>query len=479
MLDRPMRIFQVSTTDIGGGAEKIALNLFQSYRARGFDSWLAVGDKRGDDPNVLPIPKRDPSGRWSEILLTLEKQLQPYEGNRRAISRARTLLRTVAHPRRELEARFGIEDFNYPGTRRLLQLPPRAPDVVHCHNLHGGYFDLREISWLSRQVPLVFTLHDAWLMSGHCAHSFDCERWKTGCGRCPDLSIYPAIGRDATAFNWRRKKNIFSRSAVYVSTPSKWLMQKVQLSLLSRSIKDTRVIPNGVDLSVFYPADKRSVRSVLGLPQDKIILLFAAYRATTNIFKDYKTMRAAMVRVSQIWKQPLLFLSLGGDAETETIGETELRVMPYQTDTKTVARYYQAADIYVHASHVDTFPCSVLEALACATPVIATEVGGIPEQIKGLRGFNIHAAESNRYASSDATGILVPAGDSEAMAESIRRLLNDDALRRQLSRNACKDARERFDLEQQADRYIDWYEELIGDAVASKARLTSVIDDNR
>ena len=110
-------------------------------------------------------------------------------------------------------------------------------------------------------MPTVLTLHDAWLLSGHCAHSFDCERWKTGCGECPDLTIEPAIRRDATADNWVRKRDIYARSRLYVATPSPWLMGRVEQSMLAPAVEQARVIPNGVDLSVFRPADKRSIRA--------------------------------------------------------------------------------------------------------------------------------------------------------------------------------------------------------------------------
>jgi glycosyltransferase involved in cell wall biosynthesis len=128
----------------------------------------------------------------------------------------------------------------------------------------------------------------------------------------------------------------------------------------------------------------------------------------------------------------------------------------------------------VHASRIDTFPCSVLEALASGTPVVATEVGGIPEQIKGLQDLTVHSAKSNHYRLNHATGVLAAAGSAEAMAESIINLLNDNRVRWKLSKNASRDARQRFDLEDQAQRYLEWYEEFLGDAVPAPARRVAL-----
>ena len=459
-----MRILQISTNDIGGGAEKVAWNLFRGYRERGYQSWLAVGTKRGDDPAVLQIPRVNSAGVWNSYWDQLQRRLEPCQSGGKFVSRAQTVLRMLANPRHELQSRFGLEDFEFPGACQVFQLPPHRPDIVHCHNLHGGYFDPRIISPLSRRVPVVFTLHDAWLLSGHCAHSFDCERWKSGCGRCPDLTIYPAIGRDATAWNWRRKKRIYAKSRLHVATPCNWLMQKVNDSMLSQAVKQARVIPYGTDLNVFKPGSKPDSRILLDLPLEADILIFTANRIRKNVFKDYRTMRSAIAQLAERRLQrPLVFIALGEDAPGERIGSAEIRFVPYQSDPAVVARYYQASDIYIHSAKADTFPNTVLEALACGTPVVATAVGGIPEQVKSLRTVDCQsgAAQPKAYDLSEATGLLVAPGDANMMAVSIGRILDDDTMRRCLGENAAKDARTRFDLQREVSNYLSWYEELL------------------
>jgi len=445
-----LRILQVSTVDIAGGAERVAWNLFRGYRERGHDSWLAVGRKRGVDPDVLQIPGAPPPKLWSRTWRALSAKLQPHQEHSRLIPRLQTLVQLIENPRREIEAHMGVEFFDYPGSDQLLQLPPASPDIVHCHNLHGNYFDPRVLPRLSHHVPVVFTLHDAWLLSGHCAHSFDCERWKTGCGHCPDLTIYPEISRDATAWNWRRKQRIFAASRFYISTPCEWLMRKVQASMLAPAMKGSKVIPYGVDLGVFRPRARATARLQCGIPQNAEVLIFTANGIRRNIFKDYQMMRSAIARLGERHKdRQLLMLAVGEDAPSERIGSAELRFVPYQKDPAAVAAFYQASDIYLHAARADTFPNTVLEALACGIPVVATAVGGIPEQVKSLG-----------QSHANATGILVPPSDSEAMVDAIEALLNDSPLRHGLGANAVADARNRFCLDRQVSAYLDWYHEM-------------------
>jgi len=439
-----MNILQLSTHDLGGGAEKVAWNLFQTYRVRGHQSHLAVGHKRTDDVDVLEIPRLDQAPPWAHICWVLHGRLAPLENRVRGVWRLRYWLRLLAQGQPAWDRIRGREDFNYPGSRQLLQLELKKPEIIHAHNLHGGYFDLRFLPALSREIPMVMTLHDEWTYTGHCAHALDCERWRSGCGQCPDLTIYPAIERDATAWNWQRKQRIYRRSRLYVATPSQWLLDRVRQSILKPV--EGRVIHNGVDLSVYHPADRHEVRAKLSLPLDAVILLFAAHGIKSR-FKDYETIRNAIahLNLSDSALPRVLFLALGGqEAGSEKLGQVEVRTIPFQTDPLRVAQYFQAADIFLHAAHADTFPNTVLESLACGTPVIATAVGGIPEQIE-----------------EGETGFLVPPQDSVMMAQKIRYLLQDDALRQYMGLQAAAVAKRDFALERQADDYLRWYEEIL------------------
>jgi glycosyltransferase involved in cell wall biosynthesis len=438
-----LNIIQVSTSDMGGGAEKIAWDLFQSYKELGYQTTLAVNIKRSNDPNVFCIPNSEYCNPVAKFLISISSHIESPMKKISIITGFNEKIKLASEPRRVINRLKGHEDFDYPGSVHVLGLTEDKPDILHFHNLHGNYFDLRALIELSNQIPVVLTLHDAWLFSGHCAHSFECQRWKRGCGNCPDLTLYPRILRDATAYNWQRKKEIFEQSRLYVVTPCQWLMDKVHESILKTGVIDSCIIPNGVNTKIFKLYSKASAREELGLHPHEKIVLFVANCIRKNIWKDYKTLRSSLSIISANNKK-VLCIALGENAPAINIGSVEIRFIPYQRDPITVARYYQAADVYVHPSRVDTFPNTVLEALACGTPVVASKVGGIPEQI--IEG---------------KTGYLVPEGDAKRMAKKITFLLENENLNKQMGYEAAEDAKRRFSLKQMVNNYLEYYKVIL------------------
>lgn len=457
-----MRILSVNQSDAGGGAERVALSLLRSFRAAGHEATLAVGRTRGTEPHVVRIRHEDAGSAWSRWWWKRHVAAQRHYARGRLGRWLCRATHALAQPRSLLDAWAGREDFRYPGSGRIGALLEAPPDLIHFHNLHVRYFDLRALRALSTQTPVFLTLHDAWLLTGHCAHPFECQRWKSGCGACPHLDTYPAVRRDATAYNWRRKREILSGCRLHVATPSQWLMDCVRASMLWPAVCDARVIHNGVDTDVFRPAARSEARAALGLPNDADILLFAANRTRSNAFKDMETIRRAVQRVAS-WREgvassrPLMLLALGEAAPAERLGAAMIRYLPFEENPQRVARHYQAADIYLHAARADTFPTSIIESLACGTPVVATAVGGIPEQIRphGLSG-DVHSA--------DSTGMLTPLGDAQAMARGVEALLARPRLMAAMAQRAAQDARRRFSLAHQANRYLAWFAECTGRA---------------
>jgi len=232
------------------------------------------------------------------------------------------------------------------------------------------------------------------------------------------------------------------------------------------AIVESRVIPYGVDQSVFSPGDRAAARAMLGIPSKATMVLFVANGIRYNRWKDFALMKHALrLLAERVRDRPLLWFGLGERASAEQVGSTRLIFVPFQSDPARVAQYYRAADLYVHAARADTFPNAILEALACGVPVVATAVGGIPEQVNGLRdaaGSEPSAGSMwNRYDDDLATGLLSSPADVVGLANGLTRLVVDRPLRLTLGANAADDARRRFDLQREVTDYLAWYEEIL------------------
>lgn len=428
-------VLQVSTSDIGGGAERVAMSLHAAYLERGLDAWIAVGNRFGDDPRVLAIDNDRARAGWTRTVTRLLRD----RGDSAAIRAALV----ATDPIRYSKILRGREDYDFPASTHLLDLPPTPPDILHFHNLHGYYFDLRRLPAITSKVPGVITMHDAWLLTGHCAHPFECTKWRTGCGDCPDLGMYVPISRDASARNRHEKFDVLARSDVRLATPSEWLMQLVQHSGAADLVADTRVIPNGVDIEAFAPGDAIEARRALGLPVDRPIVLVAANALKLNPFKDYSTLIAALP-ILGVRSPDAMVVALGALEGDFPDAGIEVRPAPFVTDREQMARYYRAADVYAHPARAENLPLTLIEASACGTAAVASAVGGVGEVI-----------------ADGITGDLVPVGDADRLAGTIAELLGDDERRHAYSLAARRRAVARFSLERQADAYVSWFEEIV------------------
>ncbi len=443
----------------GGGAERAAYSLRQGLGDRGHDAWLAVANRNIDESSILEIREPDGVGRHIVSAATdAAAALGPHLG---LAERAHRRLATVKSPGQLADQYLGREHFGFRSTSALPELTPSEPDIVHCHNLHGDYFNIRELRGLNRKRPVLITLHDEWLFTGHCAATLGCDRWRTGCGSCPNLSVYPALRRDSTARNLSVKKQAFAGARLFVSGPSRWIVDRARGSVLASGVADWRVIPNAVDRKVFRPTNQVEARQKLGLPQSAAILLFVANFARSSPFKDYSTVAmAARLAAQSLAPRHVLLLVVGEDGPTESFDGGEIRFVPYDEDPRAVAMYYQSADLYLHGSKTETAGLTILEAMASGTPVVATAVGGVPEGVVSLSGASgaWEGPSSNR---NEATGVLVRPADAEGMAAASLLLLGDETLRTALGQNAVSRIASTFDEERQIDSTIEWYRDAL------------------
>jgi glycosyltransferase involved in cell wall biosynthesis len=258
------------------------------------------------------------------------------------------------------------------------------------------------------------------------------------------LTLPPAVASDATDFNWKRKRDLFAASRLYVAVPSRWLMDRAQRSMLAPAVVESRLIPAPLDTRCFRAAPKAEARAALGLPQNSHILVFAAFQARSNPYKDYATVEAAVQRLAeQMPDEDILCVAIGEEAPELRRGKLRIQFRPFQPQG-TLIRYYQAADVYLHAAKEENFGLVVAEAQACGTPVVATGVGGLPEVV----------ADGQR-------GLIVPPGDAHAMAAAVHRLLTDTWLCHRLGRQAADYARRNWEQEVILNSILAWCEDVL------------------
>jgi glycosyltransferase involved in cell wall biosynthesis len=358
----------------------------------------------------------------------------------------------------------GEDDFDFPGTAALDNLA--GPDgILHLHNPHGGYFDLRQVPGLSQRHPFVVTAHDQWLSTGHCAYSLTCEKWRTDCDHCPWPRNPPPTTGNHAANNWARKQAILSASRLHLICPSRWLQRVLENSLLAPALLSSTHIPNGVDQQIFYPLpplpeEKAALRARLNLPPDALILAFTV-AAQGNPYKDTPTLLSAvrsLMNEQLSPDQPLHLLALGHRGilpGTEAPPPGHITATGYLSEARNLADYLRAADLFLHSSQADNHPLAILEAQCCGLPVIATDVGGVPETLD-----------------AGHTGLLVPPGDSSLLAAAAATLLADRNLRVTMGRNAAAYGRTHFSLSAMLDAYEEVYRTaLVAQKPVGGARL--------
>ena len=399
----PLSIVHLNAYDHHGGAERVAWNLIEEQRAAGHNSIALVGTKTDpDSPAIAFETDPDPA---------LREEFQ----------------------------RSGWPDHEFRGSHRLVRHPAvQQADVIHAHNLYGGFFHPLSLVALSQFRPVVWSIHDMHALTGYCSHALDCPRWEFGCGECPDLTRPgPQLAFDNTAALWQSKKLIAENSRLWIAGASSWMVARLQRSLLKNH--PTRLIPNGIQTELFRTADRRAVRQKIGLPADGLIVgSLARTGVLSHPLKGGEHVRATLQALRQEHPE-MLFLNIGS---SEAATESWVRSIA-PPSSELVREALSAVDIFLYPSIADTAPLAVIEAMACALPVVGFRIGGLPDFITESEGF------------------LVPPSDTAALIKAVRKLATDESLRARMGAAARERAVRYFDRARMAEAYEDFYREAI------------------
>lgn len=370
------KILHINTMDIGGGAARIAYDLnegINKYYGDKFESTLLVGRRKDyDNSNIIDFEISKSEINFNGILTRM----------------------------------FGLDSvysntFSKHFTKEFID----QYDVIHLHNIHGYFFDVKLLELL-KDKKVVWTFHDMWPITGHCAYSYECQKWKKECNRCELKQEYPKIYLDTSRKMYKMKKTIFNEiENLTIVTPSQWLANKVKESFLKD--KEIIVINNGIDSESFYPRDKIEMKKKYNVDINKKAILFLA----ADIKDKRKGFRYLIKSLNNIDNpEEYILVSVGTKLKNEVKLDSRYEVIElgYIYDKNKLAEIYSLADVFVIPSLADNFPCTIQESLMCNTPCVGFDVGGIGELI----------VESN--------GDTVLLKDTVALSKSIQKILNDN-----------------------------------------------------
>ncbi|MBI5446644.1 MAG: glycosyltransferase family 4 protein [Deltaproteobacteria bacterium] len=419
-----MRVLMLNTFDEVGGAARAAGRLLRGLRGLGVDARLLVHFKAGHDAGVV--------GNGGSL--------------RRLARRAKLLLGLLPvrlYPNRP-ENNF---------SPALLQDTVRSevatidPDVVHLHWLGAGFMRVETLPRLGR--PLVWTLHDSWAFTGGCHVPFDCTKYRERCGACPVLGS--TRERDLSRWTWRRKETAWRGLDLTVVTPSRWLAECARSSSLFRNVP-VEVIPNGIDTETFRPRERERARASLGLPEEKRVILFGAVRGASDPNKGFHLLRPALEALGRSSSDLLAVIFTS--SEEPDFGDVGMpaRLLGRVDGDERLAEIYSAADVFVAPSLLENLPNTILEAMACGTPCVAFEQGGVPDLVE-----------------HEVSGYLAKPYEARDLARGIAWVLEDEDRRAALSRRCREKVEAEFALEKVARRYGELYRRRVAGRERARA----------
>ena len=436
-----MKIAQLNLTDIKGGAAIAAYRLHKGLRQIGQDSYMLVRKKLSTDQDVFQVEAGETASQrvkalfWRKFL-----QDQYIDANRSELSNSMFTL-------------------TYPGYDLAKSKIIREADIIDMHWI--SYFQsivsLKKL--LRTGKPVVWTLHDQWAFTGGCHYAAGCDGYITGCATCPQLRDDPfhlprAVLQD--------KIDYFRGAGLTIVTPSRWLARCAEKSNLFKNLR-IEVIPNSIETGYFYPISKKEAKKKAGVPEDSLTLLFVA-EVNSEKRKGFKELLEAIrfcmkdPRFKQMQQKKRVHILCMGEPSAELDGAgIPLIPLGYLKSEEKIRNAYNAADLYILPSLEDNLPNTMLEAMACGTPVVSFAVGGMPDMIENGK-----------------TGALAENLSPEKLGEAILGLLFDPEKRERLGKNCRELIEQKYALHHQAENYLTLYKDLLEQNRVSRSVQVSV-----
>lgn len=408
-----MKVLHLSATDKIGGAGIAAYRLHQGLQQVSIESHMLVMRKSSADPNVHRIYPY--LNRWGRLQ-------RRFAGNQHR----RTLKKNT---RKTDSAYWSLNHRSYPIAEAINAFDA---DVIHLHWIGDNFLPIQQLPKIT--MPIVWTLHDMWAFTGGCHYAGECSHYQQSCGNCPQL-VQPHSD-DISRQTHQQKQQSWTSLPMTIICPSEWLADCVHESTILGP-KTVEVIPNGIDLQQFKPIDASVARHTLNLPQDKDLVLFGAFGGAEDPRKGFHHLREAFQLLPQDANIELVVF--GAEQEQDLDVNLPIHQVGRFYDNPSMALLYSACDVFVAPSTQDNLPNTVLESLACGTPCVAFNIGGMPDLIQ-----------------HQANGYLATLSDEQDLANGIQWVLKQSLFPVDIHQQV----REKYALPQIAERYYEVYKNL-------------------
>lgn len=408
-----MRIVHLNTTAQKGGAAQAASRLHRGLRASGIDSRMHVQFGAAAEEGGVSGPQGKPA-KASALLRDVGALLPllPYRIARGDVFSAQLL-----------------------PARTAREVATLAPALVHLHWIGAGFVPVHLLGRFPQ--PLVWTLHDMWPMTGGCHHARTCSGFETACGNCPVLNSRRGMDLSRLVHKW--KSRCWRELDIHLIAPSRWMAEQAGRSSLFAH-RPISIIANGLDLACYRPWDRQLARELLGLP-DGPLVLFSAARGLHTPYKGGDTAQQVMAGLRAAGVDATLVVMGGGPQASDAGHTVPVHWLGQLHDDASRALAYAAADVSLSCSSEDNLPSTISESLACGTPVVAYQAGGIGDMLDD----SVH-------------GYLVRLGEVAGLVQGLAAVI---ARRGEFSSAARHKAEQLFDIRQVAQQHQRLYETLI------------------
>ncbi|MFC2170385.1 glycosyltransferase [Calditrichota bacterium] len=416
-----------------GGAGNAAYRLHKGFQSIDVDSTMFVLVKQTNDPSVRVLPPDIPGQEFMQT-----------QDNDPGIPAWKTASSRWNHTMASYSKRpAGLEAFTDPTSSVRLEKFKEIieADVINLHWI-SGLLDYQSALPILKEKTVIWTLHDMNAFTGGCHYSAGCEKFLQSCGACPALGSNEEI--DISRQHWNAKNELYNNLNINVVAPSKWLADTAKVSGLFSKFP-VSCIPYGLPLETFKPNPTEDIRKIYNIHNGEKVVLFGAQRVS-NSRKGFNFLLEAIKKIVETpEKQPVIFATFGHQPPEISLPHP-YRMLHFGSveDEETIASIYSLADVFVIPSLEDNLPNTVLESLACGTPVVGFSIGGIPDMVDHKQ-----------------TGFLAPPFDTTQLAEGILWTLSESEKNPSISVNCRSKAVRDYPLSLQAERYIKLFRSII------------------